>query len=89
MNDQPITDVKEIPNVPVSDPVQDEKIRAERQHFVDETFLRALPIALTVQNWTRKSEQGQAAVISSQKDRIALAWEIAQEAYANRPTVKL
>ena len=91
---QEISDVKEIPPVetPPLTEVQKyaaEALRAERQHFIDETFLRALPIALTVQNWTKKGEQGSAIQIQSQTDRIALAWQIAQEAYTTRPLVKL
>ena len=82
MDDNTITDI------PVIDPIADEKLRVERQHFVDEAFLKALPIALTVRDWTKKTEQGSTVVIATQKDRIALAWEIAQECYTNRLTVK-
>ncbi len=77
-----------ITDIPVVDPIMDEKLRVERQHFVDEAFLKALPIALTVRDWTKKTEQGSAVVIATQKDRIKLAWDLAQEAYATRLTVK-
>ena len=90
MNDKTVTDatiVSETPKVNNGDlsKVTDfaaEKLRMERQSFVDEAFLRALPIALTVRDWTKKGEQGPAVVINSQSDRIKLAWEIAQESYA-------
>ena len=82
MNDTTITEVPKITSI------EDEKIRRERQHFLDEVFFRALPIALTVANWTRGEGTGSAVVITKQSDRIKLAWEIAQEAYNTRLTVK-
>jgi len=94
MNDKTITDIPSVP-VPPKEPILTEvqkfaaeAIRAERQKFVDEAFLKALPIALTVRDWTRKGEQGSAVTITTQTDRIKLAWEIAQECYATRLTVK-
>ena len=68
--------------------IADEKIRRERQHFLDEAFLKALPIALTVQNWTKGGGAGEAVMIRSQADRIKLAWDIAEEAYNTRMMVK-
>ena len=82
MNDKTITEVPKVPTI------ADEKIRQERQHFLDEAFLRALPMVLTVSNWTRATPTGSAVVITTQADRIKLGWEIAQEAYNTRPTVK-
>jgi len=73
---------------PKAKAIADEKIRCERQHFIDEAFLRALPIALTVTNWTRGGGTGTVVTITTQTDRIKLAWEIAQEAYTTRLTVK-
>ena len=82
--------IQEISDAQIIDdsPEAREILRSERQHFLDEAFLRALPIALTVRDWTRKGEQGTAQVISSQADRIKLAWDIAQESYVARVTVK-
>jgi len=92
MDKPTITDVKEIPKeTPPLTEVQKfaaEALRSANQHFVDEAFLKALPIALTVRDWTKKGEQGSAVVITTQTDRIKLAWEIAQECYTNRLTVK-
>ena len=96
MNDKTITDVPIVSETPKANngdlsKVTDfaaEKLRMERQNFVDEAFLRALPIALTVRDWTKKGEQGTAQVITSQTDRITLAWQIAQECYTRRLTVK-
>ena len=82
MNDTTITEVPKVTEI------ADEKVRRERQHFLDEAFLRALPVALTVANWTRANGTGSAVIITSQADRIKLAWEIAQEAYNTRLTVK-
>lgn len=82
MNDTTITEVPKIADI------SDEKIRRERQHFLDEAFLRALPVALTVTNWTRANGTGSVVTISSQADRIKLAWEIAHDAYNTRLTVK-
>jgi len=87
MKDEPtITDVE--PILTESQKFAAEALRSANQHFVDEAFLKALPIALTVRDWTKKGEQGSAVVITTQTDRIKLAWQIAQECYTNRLTVK-
>ena len=88
MNDKTITDVPVIPVLTEVQKFAAEALRAEQQKFVDEAFLRALPIALTVRDWTKKGETGTANVIQSQTDRIKLAWDIAQESFTTRRTVK-
>ena len=91
-NGQTVTDAPIISEVKkettIIEDIAAEKLRGERQHFLDEAVLRALPIALTVRDWTKKSDQGSAVQIQSQSDRIILAWEIAQECYTRRLTVK-
>jgi len=92
-NGQTITDAPIITEVPKAEipkvlTVAEEKVRCERQHFIDEAFLKALPITLTLTNWTRGGGAGTVVTINTQADRIKLAWEIAQEAYTTRLTVK-
>lgn len=53
-------------------------IRRQRQAFLDKAFLAALPVAING-NWTRGE-----AKITTTKDCVSLAWEIAEDALKAR-----
>jgi hypothetical protein len=56
-----------------------EHLRRERQAFLDKAFLATLPMALEQSTWTRGDKP-----IKKLKDRVQLAWEIAEAALLSR-----